>query len=259
MSPLEARLAVEPGDGVDRFVGHPAPGTAHLFGGLVVAQALHAAARTVDVAQPAHSLHAAFLRGGRTDRPLVHHVERTRDGTSFSTRRVEVHQDDRLLLVLTAGFHVDEAGEEHQAPIDLTRLPDPASLGPGRYDDEVFDSRDVEPDGAADHRRLMWGRARGGAPRDRLWAQLGLAYHSDHGPTRAARQPHAGHPGVDTRMSVSLDHSVWFLRPARLDGWLLSTFTPISTAGARGLVHGTIHDTHGRLLVAVAQEVVLRL
>jgi acyl-CoA thioesterase-2 len=105
----------------------------------------------------------------------------------------------------------------------------------------------------------MWARLRSGAPFEAAWARMAVAYHLDHGPTRAAREPHADHPGIPDRMSVSLDHSVWFLRPTTLEGWLLSTFTPVSTGGGRGLVHGTLHDAAGTLLAAVTQEVVLRL
>jgi acyl-CoA thioesterase-2 len=82
---------------------------------------------------------------------------------------------------------------------------------------------------------------------------------SDNGPTRAARQPHADHPGVEQRMSMSLDHAVWFHRPARADEWLLTDLRAVSTSRARGLATGTIHDANGVLVASVAQEVVLRL
>jgi acyl-CoA thioesterase-2 len=270
VSPLEERLGVQAHPGhVDTFVGQVPPGAARLFGGLVVAQALHAAWHTIhdgeieggeiEGGKAAHSLHASFLATGRVDEPLRHRVERTRDGSSFATRRVVVDQAGTNVLVLTAGFHRHEAGEDYPPRVPLGGLPAPDALGPGRYDDELFDSRDVPPEGGPAHRRLMWGRARGPVPGGRRWASIGLAYHSDHGPTRAAREPHADHPGVEGRMSVSLDHSIWFLREARLDGWLLSTFTPVSTAAGRGLVHGTIHTADGQLVAAVAQEVVLRL
>ncbi|MGE4086228.1 MAG: acyl-CoA thioesterase [Vicinamibacterales bacterium] len=258
MSTLSERLAVSPAGPPDVFTGAPAPGE-RLYGGLVVAQALHAAMRTALDAHLAHSVHAAFLSTGRAGRPVHYHVERTRDGSSYSTRRVVATQSERTLLVLHAGFQQPEDGEQYQPPAALDGLPHPDSLAPGRYDDDVFACRDIDPTGAAPHRRLMWGRLRAGAPLDERWAKLALAYHLDHGPTRAAREPHADHPGVEGRMSVSLDHSVWFLRHDPLDDWVLSTFTPISTGGGRGLVQGTVHNRAGLLLAAVAQEVVLRL
>ncbi len=261
MSPLEERLALEPAPGeTDRFLGWPAPGQRHVYGGLIVAQALRAACLTVADHLAPHSLHASFLRAGREGQPLRHDVERTRDGSSFATRRVVVHQEaPDPVLVLTAGFHAAEPGEQYQPAVDLSGITRPEELGPGRYDGEVFDCRDVPPAGGPPHVRQMWLRARGDVPADPLWHLLGLAYASDHGPTRSAREPHADHPGVETRMSVSLDHAVWFLRPARVDGWLLSTLTPVSTGAARGLTQGTIHTPEGVLVAAVSQEVLLRL
>ena len=49
-----------------------------VFGGQVLAQALTAAARTVAVTRVVHSLHAYFLRPGRTDTPIVYDVEAVR-------------------------------------------------------------------------------------------------------------------------------------------------------------------------------------
>ena len=64
-----------------------------IFGGQVIAQALVAAARTVDPGKPAHSLHAYFLRGGDEAKPLHFRVHRDFDGRSFANRRVVVRQD----------------------------------------------------------------------------------------------------------------------------------------------------------------------
>jgi acyl-CoA thioesterase-2 len=105
----------------------------------------------------------------------------------------------------------------------------------------------------------MWARARGRLPADPALHLLGLAYASDHGPTRSVREPHADHPGVEQRMSVSLDHTVWFHRPAAVDGWLLSERVPQSTGHARGLTIGQIWSAEGAHLATVAQEALLRL
>jgi acyl-CoA thioesterase-2 len=53
----------------DHFAGRRKPGgVGRVFGGQVIAQALAAAERTVAEDRPVHSLHAYFLRGGRTTR-----------------------------------------------------------------------------------------------------------------------------------------------------------------------------------------------
>ena len=70
-------LELEP-HGPDTYVGIAAryPWGGRLFGGQVVAQALRAAARTVDVDRAAHSLHSYFIRPGATEEPIRYEVER---------------------------------------------------------------------------------------------------------------------------------------------------------------------------------------
>jgi acyl-CoA thioesterase-2 len=58
---------------------------------------------------------------------------------------------------------------------------------------------------------------------------------------------------------VSLDHSVWFHRPARVDGWLLSELWPVSTGSSRGLCTGSVYTPDGVLVASVSQEALLRL
>ena len=56
----------------------------------------------------------------------------------------------------------------------------------------------------------------------------------------------------------SLDHAVWFHRPARMDDWVLVELVPAAQAGGRGFYTGTVHDRDGRLLATIAQEHVSR-
>ncbi|MPY96368.1 MAG: acyl-CoA thioesterase II [Acidimicrobiia bacterium] len=267
MSPLEACLALEP-DGPLRWRGGTGASSGHVYGGQVVAQALRAAHLTVEAPCWPHSLHASFLQAGTAGEPLLHAVERTRDGSSFATRRVVVSQPGTAepILVLVASFHVPEAGVNY-ALVAPSGLPAPESLPPGRYDGEVFDCRDVPPGparaagtaGVAAHARRMWFRARGELADDPALHLQGLAFASDHGPTRSVRQPHADHLGVERRMSVSLDHAVWFHRPVRVDTWLLSELVPQSTGAARGLTVGQVWSAEGAHVATVAQEALLRL
>ena len=68
-----------------------------VFGGQVAGQALVAAGRTVPPDRPVHSLHAYFIRPGDTAVPLVYTVDRTRDGRSFTTRRVSAIQHGKTI------------------------------------------------------------------------------------------------------------------------------------------------------------------
>src|SRR5213593_3744103 len=96
-----------------------------VFGGQVAGQALVAAGRTVDHGQ-VHSLHAYFLRPGDPKIPIIYDVDRIRDGRSFTTRRVVAIQHGRAIFNLSASFHVDEQGPDHQLP--MPDVPDPESL-----------------------------------------------------------------------------------------------------------------------------------
>jgi acyl-CoA thioesterase II len=255
---LEEQLTLE-APGGDTFTWR---GTSErrVFGGMLVAHALAAASATVDEGRRPQSLHASFI--GSTDGrlPIRYDVERTRDGGSFTTRRVAARQQEgAAAFILTASFHAPEDGPEFEPP-PPHGVPPPDGLGEGRYAGPWFDSRDVPVDDAfGEHTRLAWFRARKPLPDDPLLHVLALAYLSDHGPTRAVRQPHADHPAVEQRMSVSLDHSVWFHRPARVDTWLLSELRPLATGAGRGLALGSLRTADGTLVATVVQEALLRL
>jgi acyl-CoA thioesterase-2 len=232
----------------------------HVFGGLLVGQALRAAQLTVD-GRGAHSLHASFLQAGRGGEHVTYDVERTRDGTSFGTRRVVARQSSGVVLVLTADFHRDEDGHDYAEP-GVLGVPGPDGLPVGRYASRWFESRDVpvedQPvDGPALARRA-WFRPTTPVPDDALLHQHALAYLSDHGPTRAAREPHAHLADDAARQSVSLDHAVWFHRPVDVNDWLLSELHPVATGRGRGLALGSIRTRSGDLVATVAQEVLLR-
>lgn len=255
---LELVAAPAGAGGEDAFVGAQPTDPRHVFGGLLIGQALRAAQSTVAPTRPAHSLHASFVVAGTGGEHVRYEVERTRDGASFGTRRVVASQQRGVVLVLTADFHDDEPGFDYEvAP--APDVPGPDGLEVGRYDSPWFEARDVpvEPD-APSHARRAWFRPRVTVPDDPLLHLQALAYMSDHGPTRAARQPHAGLDGDANRMSVSLDHSVWFHRPVDVNQWLLSELVPVATGRGRGLSMGAIRSSDGSLVATVAQEVLLR-
>lgn len=241
--------------GDDRFVSRAVIDPHHVFGGLLIGQALRAAALTVGPHRPAHSLHASFVAAGSGGEAIRYSVERTRDGSSFANRRVVAEQAKGIVLVLTAGFHHDEPGPEYETPAPLD-VPPPEDLPVGRYDSPLFESRDVPP--MEGHVRRAWFRPTTPLPSDPALHLQAVAFLSDFGATRAAREPHA-HLADDTRrQSVSLDHSIWFHRPVRVDGWLHSELAPVATGQGRGLALGSIRARDGALLATVAQEVLLR-
>jgi acyl-CoA thioesterase-2 len=103
-------------------------GTRFVFGGQVLGQALSAAQRTVSPDRAVHSLHAYFLRAGDIEAPIVYDVDRSRDGKSFSVRRVVAIQHGEPIFNFAASFQVREPGAEHQ--IDMPDVAKPEALSP---------------------------------------------------------------------------------------------------------------------------------
>src|SRR5512145_365430 len=97
--------------GESRDIGSP-----QVFGGQVLGQALMAGYRTLDDERNVHSLHAYFLRRGDFNAPIVYEVDRSRDGTSFTSRRVVAIQHGQQIFHMSASFQVEEDGPDHQVP-----------------------------------------------------------------------------------------------------------------------------------------------
>jgi acyl-CoA thioesterase-2 len=242
--------------------------TGRLFGGQVAAQALRAAINTVDVEHFPHSMHGYFLRPGSPASPVLLHVDRIRDGRSFTTRRVVAVQEGEAIFTLGASFHRDEPDGEYQVP-PPHGVPDPTAdvewyESPlSRFGDagpfEVRELPPAQPDarGGIETTRRVWVRVRARLDDDRGLHACLLTFVSDMGAVYAAAIPVGG--GLGTVMGASLDHAVWFHRPIRLDEWVLYDLRPASNAGSRGLVHGTFHTAGGTLGASVAQEALIRL
>ena len=98
-------------------------GSAQVFGGQVLGQALSAAQHTVE-GRVAHSLHAYFLRRGDMDAPIIYEVDRARDGGSFSNRRVVAIQHGRPIFNLAASFQNPESGLDHRAEMPQVSGPE---------------------------------------------------------------------------------------------------------------------------------------
>src|SRR5208283_1700657 len=102
------RLELDMFRGESRDIGSP-----QVFGGQVLGQALMAATATVEK-RVVHSLHAYFLRRGDFNSPVVYEVDRARDGSHFSMRRVVAIQHGAQIFNMSASFQAAESGVEHQ-------------------------------------------------------------------------------------------------------------------------------------------------
>ena len=256
-------LDLEPA-GQDAFVAAtPSDGPGRLFGGQVASQSLRAATLTVDADRPPHSLHAYFIRPGRPGSPLELQVDRTREGRSFTTRRVTASQSGEAIFVLAASFHAPEPGDDWQLPAPAG-IPDPdsatlpespmskfASMSP-------FEMRPVRepPAGGFPVIHPFWVRTRRRLPDDPALHACVLTFMSDMGVVGGARAPGSSLP--PQFMGASLDHAVWFHRPARADEWLLFSVDPVTNYGSRGLAKGSLHTRDGVLVASIIQEALLR-
>ena len=269
--------------GPDEFEGEKEPNSwGRLFGGMVAAQALVSACRTVAMDPPrnAHSLHCYFLRPGNPDKRVHFSVDRIRDGRSFTTRRVVASQGDRAIFNMSVSFHAREEGFEHQHP--APSAPDPQHMK-GWTD---FASRMAERMEGPQRARFLEPRPiemrflraptfMGGEPSDgdnqvmfRAATPIGedpllhwafLTYASDMSLLDNLVRPHGRRSGLGGIQMASLDHAVWLHHPdLSVNDWLLyQQDSPIAT-GARGLARGSIYDRRGRLVASVAQEGLMR-
>jgi acyl-CoA thioesterase II len=257
-------MRLEP-HGPDVYVGvGPRYPWGGLYGGQIVAQGLRAACETVDPRFRVHSLHAYFVRGGDHDEPIRFEVDRTRNGRSFVTRRVEARQSVGAILTMAASFQVDEDGPDVQTAA-LPEVAPPESLADDSWS-PLFARRWAGERAGGGGRSVAWLRMAEEVGEDPVLQACALAYLSDDLPTDAvvALHPRCGEvppPGAGFErlfMSASLDHAIWFHRPPVADQWHLHDFTSHGLLGSRGLSVGHVVTSGGSHVATIAQEVLLR-
>jgi acyl-CoA thioesterase-2 len=287
---LLAALDLRP-DGDGTFEASSVPGwSARIFGGQFLGQSVVAAGRTVGQGLAVHSLHGYFLRQGDPAASLRYHVTSLHDGRSFASRRVEAEQDGACRFVGLVSFARTEVGLDYQPVPALPPVADAPSLRSyGEWMAETtqrpedgyetaarprpVEVRYVDPPpnipadalGAAEpgepvtRPQRMWLRVPGHLPDDPLLHAAALAYASDETLVDNSMLPH-GLRWSDARLQgASLDHAMWFCRPAAADRWLLFEQTVVSTAGGRGLVQGHLYTPEGGLVATAVQEGLIRL
>ena len=241
----------------------PNDGMGRLFGGQVASQTLRAATLTVEPGRLPHSFHAYFIRPGRPGSPLDLAVERTRDGRSFTTRRVVAAQNGEPIFELSASFHAPEPGDDWHLPAP-SGVPHPELAGGAESPMAQFTTMspfELRPVVAPKPGEFpiihpFWVRTRERLPDDPSLHACVFAFMSDMGVVGSARAPESTLP--KQFMGASLDHAVWFHRPARADEWVLFSVDPVTNFGARGLARGTMHTADGVLIASIAQEALLR-
>jgi acyl-CoA thioesterase-2 len=259
--------------GESRDIGAP-----QVFGGQVLGQALVAASRTVE-GRLCHSLHAYFLRRGDFNAPIVYQVDRSRDGHSFTTRRVLAIQHGEQIFHMSCSFQLPEEGLDHAdwmpdvpPPEELRDYEDYREELVGQLPEKVrrfFEHRrpfEFRPVVMPDYlnptvqpaRKYVWFRAVDRIPSDdAMLHRCLLAYVSDYNLLDTSTLPHAR--SFMTLQMASIDHAMWFHRPFRADEWLLYVVDSPSASGARGFARGNVYTRNGALVASSAQEGLIRI
>ncbi|MBJ9952704.1 MULTISPECIES: acyl-CoA thioesterase II [unclassified Acinetobacter] len=251
----------------------------HLMGGQLVAQALIAASKTTD--RPAHSLHAYFIRSGRTDLPILFKVENLRDGKSFTTRQVNAWQAGHLIFSAMISFALIETGLNDQ--IDPPEYPQPDQLLSEQQlkqmicEDVPKAARDifmrqffvnvcpVQPFNPfkpikSETRYAEYMQTFHDIPAEfdlPMIHQAIVAYYSDYNLLTTSLRPHGVSYANGGVRSASLDHSIYFHSAFRVDEWLLYDMDATVSSQSRGLNFGRIWQA-GKLVCSVTQESLMR-
>lgn len=254
------------------FVGN------RVFGGQVLGQALRAASLTTD-GRPAHSLHAYFLNAGDIAAPIVYHVDRLRDGRSFVSRQVRAVQYGKVIFTMLVSFAPIEEGLNFQ--VEMPDVPEAESLKteqelkamiapfmPEKMRATIMRERQVEirpinptnpfapvPEAPS---RAHWMRVPNRLPDDPNLHQAIIAFASDFSLMGTGLMPHGVSFMTTSLQAASIDHSMYFHRPARADEWLLYDMNATVTASARGMNFGRMWQD-GQLVISTNQEGLMRL
>ncbi|WP_226533242.1 acyl-CoA thioesterase [Microbacterium paraoxydans] len=261
----------------DIFTGssHPMP-SGRIYGGQVLAQALLAAERTLPEDRAVHSMHGYFLRPGDASQGITIAVDRIHDGRSFSTRRTQAYQNGVPIFSMIASFQDGDPGVEHAEPMP-DGIPSPEELMPDEervhglpegttrmLSERAADIRHVDSplylpsDDRHVARQAVWMRLRAPLPDDQRLHRAALAYLSDMTIQESILRAHGVYWALPGLKVASLDHAMWWHRPARVDDWLLYVQESPNARGGRGLATGRIYTREGALVASVAQEIMIR-
>ncbi|MFZ1704905.1 MAG: acyl-CoA thioesterase II [Saprospiraceae bacterium] len=266
--------------GSQEFVGQNLfIGSANVYGGQVLGQALSAAHNTVDEDKKLHSLHSYFIGPGDHDLPIQYNVEKVKDGKVFQTRRIVAKQKGREIFILSASFQKIEEGIEHQATMPNVARPESLTSFSDLFS-EFAEKFKIEPKGifsptgpfvfhpvehydpfkpkARPPMNHTWFRTNGSVGNDERKHKEIIAYASDFNLLITALLPHALSFFTTPMQIASLDHAMWFHRDARPDEWLLYVVESSNANNGRAFCSGKIFTKDGYLVASTAQEGLIR-
>jgi acyl-CoA thioesterase-2 len=234
-----------------------------LFGGFVLGQSVAAVTADAPDSRRLHSLHAYFLRPVLTAAgPVEYELRPVRDGRSFSSRHLTATQGGKPVLEALCSFTDDTEGYVYDLPTPsgLPPLDEAAAepdSGPGPWIAHFLGPSHLRADGTYESTDRKWFRIPRPLPDDPHLHTAMLAFASDW--TGVGGRPLLLDGEIGIEGMVSLDHALWFHRPARADGWLYYDVESLVNAGGRGLLRGVMRDADGRIVLSIAQEMKLTL
>ena len=235
----------------------------HLYGGQVAAQALRAAGLTVPEGRHPHSMHCYYLRVGRGRAPHDHAGEpRPRRpvvlgpagrGAAARARRSSPCRRRSTSTRRAVTGRACRCRRTSRRPRSSTRRATTASAAARSSWTCGGRPADRHPGRAAGRRGGCGRRTREPLPDDRVLHAAAIVYLSDMS---------SGFVDLDVpgfpRGGSSLDHTMYFHRPARADDWMFMELEPVSAAGARASTAARCTTANGRLLATLVQENLMR-
>ena len=263
------------------FVGNSLDiGSFSVYGGQVLSQAVSAAAKVCDDQKTLHSLHGYFLRPGDISIPIKYKIEVIKEGRSFNAVRVNALQNDKVIFIMAASYHIKEEGVHHQ--IAMPNVAQPESLT--SFSDlfaQFAEKFDIKPKGIfspespiifrpIEHydpfnpgirppRNHTWFKINGElADQNLKLNQAIMTYASDFNLLITSMMPHNMSMFTNPMRIASLDHAMWFHQEVDMNDWLLYVVESPFAGDARGYCTGKMYTREGKLVASVTQEGLIR-
>lgn len=265
---LEVLVLEKRSDAVHRGVSPAAGSRSRVFGGQVLAQSLVAASTAAPKACHPGSIQATFLRPGDLAHPIDYAVELLAQDDVARLVRIVARQAgppiyEAVVRLVVGNLSAQPRAEGAEAGA-VDGLPDfeqrtrAAEFAADPADWSAIEYRYATPLDGRDW-QLVYHRAGGPLPDDPAIHAAVHAYACDLTLIDTILYRFGLRYGLEGLQVASLDHSMWFHRPLRADGWTAHRQQLVTCTGARGLVLGEMTGRDGRVAITTAQEGLVRI